>query len=240
MKPPDHQVVIFYKLFHVKQKRSNMKARTVIIWTIVLAIVAIVVGLILSPRLPDPMATHWNELGQPDGYGSRFMGLWFLPLMTIGLTLMLLGVPYIDPLKKNIDKFRNEYYTFILLFVFFFFYLHIVSLLFNLGLKINLVSLMIPGFAGFFYYIGVMMGKAKRNYFIGVRTPWTLADDTVWDETHRVGAMGFKIAGILTLVGVFFPKIAIWVMMVPVLLVSIFIVVYSYVIYRKLHPVEVQ
>ena len=215
-----------------------MKARTVIIWTIILSIVAIILGLILSPGLPDPMATHWNELGQPDGYGSRFMGLWFLPLMTVGLTLLLLGIPYIDPLKKNIDKFRNEYYTFILLFVFFFFYLHVVSLLVNLGLQINLVTLMIPGFAGFFYYCGVMIEKAKRNYFIGIRTPWTLSNDVVWDETHRMGGKAFKIAGILSLIGVIFPKIAIWAMLVPVLLVSVFIVVYSYVFYRKLQPVE--
>lgn len=213
-----------------------MKARTVIIWTIVLVLAALAIGLILEPRFSDPMAVHWNEMGEADGYGSRFMGLWFLPLMTIGLTLLLLGIPLIDPLKKNIEQFRKEYYTFILLFVVFFVYLHVISLLFNLGLRFNMFAMMIPAFGGFFYYIGIMMEKAKRNYFIGVRTPWTLADDEVWDETHRVGAKGFKISGVLTLVGVVFPSIAIWAMMVPLFVVSFYTIVYSYVVYRRKHP----
>jgi uncharacterized membrane protein len=223
-------------MFHVKHKGENMKARTVLIWTIVLALAALALGLILEPRFADPMAIHWNERGEADGYGSRFMGLWFLPLMTIGLTLLLLGIPQIDPLKKNIFKFRKEYNTFILLFVIFFFYLHVISLLFNLGLRFNMFALMIPAFGGFFYYIGVMMEKAKRNYFIGIRTPWTLADDEVWAETHRVGAKAFKISRVLTLVGVVFPSIAIWAMMAPLLAVSVFTVVYSYVAYRRKHP----
>lgn len=213
-----------------------MKARTVLFWTIILSIAAIGLGLALEPRFPEQMAVHWNEQGVADGYGSRFMGIWFLPLMTIGLTLLLLGIPRIDPLKKNIDQFKKEYYTFILLFVFFFIYLHGISLLFNLGVQFNLLTVMIPAFAGFFYYIGVMMEKAKRNYFIGVRTPWTLADDEVWNETHRVGAKGFKIGGVITLLGVVFPSLAIWLMMVPLLVVSVFIVVYSYVVFRRLHP----
>ena len=213
-----------------------MKARTVLIWTIVLALAALALGLILEPRFADPMAIHWNERGEADGYGSRFMGLWFLPLLTIGMALLLLGIPQIDPLKKNIEKFRNEYNTFILLFVIFFFYLHVISLLFNLGLRFNMFALMIPAFGGFFYYIGIMMEKAKRNYFIGVRTPWTLADEEVWDETHRIGAKGFKLSGVITLVGVVFPSIAIWAMIVPLLIVSVYTVVYSYVAYRQKHP----
>jgi uncharacterized membrane protein len=122
------------------------------------------------------------------------------------------------------------------LFVIFFFYLHVISLLFNLGLRFNMFALMIPAFGGFFYYIGIMMEKAKRNYFIGVRTPWTLADEEVWDETHRIGAKGFKLSGVITLVGVVFPSIAIWAMIVPLLIVSVYTVVYSYVAYRQKHP----
>lgn len=213
-----------------------MKARTVIIWTVVLVLAALALGLILEPRFADPMAVHWNEKGEADGYGSRFMGLWFLPLMTIGLTLLLLGIPQIDPHKKNIEQFHKEYYTFILLFVVFFVYLHVISLLFNLGLRFNMFALLIPAFGGFLYYIGVMMEKAKRNYFIGIRTPWTLADEEVWDETHRIGAKGFKVSGVLTLAGVVFPSIAIWVMMMPLLVVSVYTVVYSYVAYRRKYP----
>lgn len=213
-----------------------MKTLQVLIWSVILCVAVVVVGLALSPQFPEQMAVHWNEKGEADGYGSRFMGIWFLPLITIGLSLLLVGIPQIDPLKKNIEKFRSEYNLFILLFVVFFVYMQVITLLFNLGWQFNLLALLTPAFGGFFYYIGVMMGKAKRNFFIGIRTPWTLSHDDVWNETHRVGALGFKISGVLTLLGVIFPEAAIWFMMVPLLLVAFGAVVYSYFVYRKLHP----
>jgi len=213
-----------------------MKTKQVLIWTLILVIGVIVVGVALSSQFTDPMAVHWNAQGEADGYGSRFMGIWFLPLITIGLSLLLLGIPAIDPLRKNIEKFRKEYNLFILLFVIFFAYLQVISLLYNLGWQFNLLALLTPAFGGFFYYIGVMLAKAKRNYFIGIRTPWTLAHEDVWNETHRVGAMGFKISGVLTIFGVVVPNCAIWFMMVPLLLVAFGTVIYSYFVYRKLHP----
>jgi len=213
-----------------------MKTKQVLIWALILIVAVIVLGLALSSRLPENMAVHWNERGEADGFGSRFMGIWFLPLVTIGFSLLLLGIPAIDPLKKNIEKFRKEYNLFILLFVIFFTYLQIITLFFNLGWQFNMLALLVPAFGGFFYYIGVMMEKAKRNYFIGIRTPWTLAHDDVWDETHRVGAWGFKISAILTLLGVVFPNFAIWFMIVPLILLSLGTIVYSYFVYRKLHP----
>jgi len=213
-----------------------MKTKQVIIWTLILVIGVIVVGVALSSQFTDPMAVHWNAQGEADGYGSRFMGIWFLPLVTIGLSLLLLGIPTIDPLRKNIEKFRNEYNLFILLFVIFFVYLQVISLLYNLGWQFNLLALLTPAFGGFFYYIGVMLAKAKRNYFIGIRTPWTLAHEDVWNETHRVGAMGFKMSGVLTIFGVVFPNYVIWFMMIPLLLVAFGTIVYSYFVYRKFHP----
>ncbi|MDX9851424.1 MAG: SdpI family protein [Anaerolineaceae bacterium] len=213
-----------------------MKTKTVLIWSMLLSLAALALGLILAPRFPDQMAIHWNEQGQADGYGSQFMGLWFMPLMTIGLTLLLLGIPQIDPLKKNIEKFQKEYNTFILLFVIFFIYIHALTLLFNLGIRFDLLAMMVPAFGGFFYYIGVLMEKARRNYFIGIRTPWTLADEDVWNQTHRIGAKGFKISGVLTILGVVFQSLAIWFMIVPIMLVSVYTIVYSFFAYRKLHP----
>lgn len=213
-----------------------MKTKTALIITLILTTFALLLGLLLAPRFPEQMAIHWNAQGVADGYGSHFMGLWFLPLMTIVLALILLGIPQIDPLKRNIDQFRTEYNTFIVVFVIYFVYLHVISLLFNLGLRFNLLSLMVPGVAGLFYFIGVLIGKSKRNYFIGIRTPWTLADDTVWDETHRVGARLFKIAGGAILIGMVFPSAAIWLIMIPILVATIYTIVYSYAAYRRLYP----
>ena len=213
-----------------------MKTKTVLIWSFILSLAALAVGLILSPRFPDPMAIHWDAHGQPNGYGSHFMGLWFVPLLVIGLVLLLMAIPHIDPLKKNIEKFRKEYNTFVFIFVIFFVYIYLLSLVLNLGLHFNLFTWMVPAIGGFFYYIGILMGKAKRNYFIGIRTPWTLADEDVWNQTHRVGSIAFKISGVVTILGVVFQNFAIWFVIVPALLASVYPIVYSYVAYRKLHP----
>jgi uncharacterized membrane protein len=90
-----------------------------------------------------------------------------------------------------------------------------------------------PAFATLFYYSGVLIENAKRNWFIGIRTPWTLSSDRVWDKTHKIGGKLFKIAGIVALAAVFFETAAIFFIIVPVIIVSIYTVVYSYLEYQK-------
>ena len=77
------------------------------------------------------------------------------------------------------------------------------------------------------------MRQAKRNFFIGIRTPWTLSSDHVWDETHRLGSILFIASGILALFGAFFPDYAIWFILVPVLGSTLFLLVYSYILYQR-------
>jgi uncharacterized membrane protein len=92
---------------------------------------------------------------------------------------------------------------------------------------------MVPAFAILFYYAGILIEKSKRNYFIGIRTPWTLTSDEVWDKTHRLGGKSFKAAGIASLAGLLFPKIAFYLVIGLVLTAAIISVVYSYLIWRQ-------
>jgi uncharacterized membrane protein len=79
-----------------------------------------------------------------------------------------------------------------------------------------------------------MLRKAKRNWFIGIRTPWTLSSDTVWNEIHRIGGILFMVAGVIAVIGGFFGgMVAFWSILVPVLGTTIFLIVYSYVLYQK-------
>ena len=94
---------------------------------------------------------------------------------------------------------------------------------------------MLPAMGLFFFFVGVLLGKAKQNYFIGIRTPWTLQDERVWNETHQRGALVFKISGVIALLGIIFPSLSIWFLLVPVLLATVYIVAYSYFVYRRLH-----
>jgi uncharacterized membrane protein len=204
--------------------------------------ILLIVGLVLLlfavsaffyPQLPDKLASHWNAAGQADGYSSKFWGLFLLPIISVAVTLLLVFIPRLDPMKANVEKFKGYYYAFIVVFLLFFFYLHVLTIVFNLGYNLNMTLFLMPAFSALFYFIGVMVGKAKRNYFIGIRTPWTLASDTVWDKTHALGGKLFKIAAIISLIGLFFGDLAIWFMMAPIFAAAIVTTVYSYIVFRK-------
>jgi uncharacterized membrane protein len=95
-------------------------------------------------------------------------------------------------------------------------------------------SAMLPAIGLLFIFIGFLMRRAKRNFFIGIRTPWTLSSDSVWNETHRVGAILFMISGALAFVGGFFSgRAAFWLLFVPLIGSTLFLLVYSYLLYQR-------
>ena len=112
-------------------------------------------------------------------------------------------------------------------------YIYLLTILWNLGLWFNMVQLLAPALGVLFYFCGVLIGKAKRNWFIGIRTPWTLSNEKVWDKTHLIGGRLFKAAGLVALLGVLFQNYAILFVLIPVILVSLFTIVYSYFAYQK-------
>jgi uncharacterized membrane protein len=196
---------------------------------------ATLAGLLLWNRLPDQMASHWNVNDQVDGYMSKFWGVFLMPVITLGMFLLFLVIPNIDPLKANIAQFREAFNLFLTLIVGFMVYVHTLTLLWNLGYTdFGLGRAMMPALGVLFIFVGYMLRKAKRNFFIGIRTPWTLSSDRVWDETHRIGAMLFTISGVLALLGSFFGGTTAFVMiMVPILGSTIFLVIYSYILYQR-------
>jgi uncharacterized membrane protein len=191
------------------------------------------VALLAYPSMPDPMASHWGLSGEADGFLPKIWGLFLIPLLSAGLALVLLLIPRIDPLRENIRKFRDTYDHFIIVFLLFLLYLSILMMAWNLGIRFNMAQVLSPAFGILFYACGILVGRAKRNWFIGIRTPWTLSSEKVWDRTHAIGGRLFKIAGILALLGALLPGI-VWILILgPVLLISIYLVVYSYREYRK-------
>ena len=123
---------------------------------------------------------------------------------------------------------------FIVLFNLFMAFVHGLTLAWNLGhTGIRMSVAMVPAMGLLFILIGLMIRKAKRNYFIGIRTPWTLANDVVWEKTHLLGSKLFIAAGILTLLSLLFPDKAFVILMVSVLGASLIAVVYSYLVFRQ-------
>lgn len=212
-----------------------MTTRITTILVLLMILGATLAGLLLWNRLPDQIASHWNVNDQVDGYMSRFWGVFMMPLMTLGLFLLFLVIPAIDPLKANIAKFRETFNLFIVLFVVFMLYIHGLTLAWNLGYTgFKMSTSMLPAMGLLFIFIGFILRKAKRNFFIGIRTPWTLSSDYVWDKTHQLGAILFMASGVLTFIGgLFGGMVAFWFLFVPLIGSTIFLLVYSYVIYQR-------
>ena len=113
------------------------------------------------------------------------------------------------------------------------FYIHMLTLLWNIGYSFNIIQLLAPAFGMIIYYAGVMMENAKQNWFIGIRTPWTLSSEIVWDKTNKLAGKLFRGAGVLAAIGMIFPKYAIFLILVPVILAAVYPVIYSYQKYQQ-------
>lgn len=205
--------------------------KKILIFSIV--VLCFVLGFFSYYLMPEKMASHWNIEGKVDGYVSKDFGVFFLPLFLLILVIILLLVPNIDPLKKNIEKFKDDYEMFIVLFTVFFFYLYVLTLLWNMETVFNMNTALMPAFGIFFYYIGVLLKKAKRNFFIGIRTPWTLSSDKVWDKTHKLGSKLFKLAGLLSILSIFFSKYSFFFVFIPIISFTIILIIYSYYEFKK-------
>jgi uncharacterized membrane protein len=212
-----------------------MTTRTTIILVLLMVIGTVAAGLLWWDRLPDPMASHWNVNDQVDGYTPKFWGVSLAPLVTLGMLLLFLIIPSIDPLKANIAKFREAFNLFIVLSAAFMLYIYGLTLAWNLGYtSFKMSTVLLPAMGLLFIFVGFMLRKAKRNFFIGIRTPWTLSSDTVWDKTHKLGAVLFTAAGVLAIIGgLFGGAIAFWFLFVPLIGSTIFLIVYSYMLYEQ-------
>lgn len=210
----------------------STKITSIIVLTLIAF--ALIAGLALWNQLPDQMASHWNENDQVDGYISRFWGVFLMPLITLGMFVLFLVIPGIDPLKANIAQFREAFNMFIALMVAFMLYIHGLTLVWSLGYQeFKMSAAMLPFMGILFIAIGYLLRQAKRNFFIGIRTPWTLSSDTVWDKTHKLGSILFMVSGAFAILGGFFGGMtAVWLMFVPLIGSSLFLVIYSYVLYR--------
>lgn len=196
---------------------------------------AILAGLLLWNRLPDPMASHWDVNDQVNGYTSKLAGVLVVPLIALGIFLLFLVIPSVDPLKANIVQFREAFNMFIILMVAFMLYVYGLSLAWNLGFTdFRMSGAMLPAVGLLFIFIGFLLRQARRNFFIGIRTPWTLSSDTVWNETHRIGAVLFMISGAVAFLGGFLGgTTAFWFMFAPIIGSTVFLLIYSYVLYQR-------
>ncbi len=202
---------------------------------LIVVVAFFVIGAYLYPQMPSQMASHWNAGDEVDGYMPKLWGLFLMPLAGFGLFLLFFTIPKIDPLRRNIEKFRGHYDAFVVVIIMFLFYIHSLTILWSIGWRFSMLQMMIPALAVLFYYAGILIQNARRNWFIGIRTPWTLSSERVWNKTHERGAKMFKAAAVIMLPGMVFPDCALYFILVPILSLVIYLFAYSYFEYEKRH-----
>jgi uncharacterized membrane protein len=211
-----------------------MKTKTTLILSLVIILLPFLFGSFVYEKMPEQMASHWNVNDEVDGYMSRFWGVFMMPLTSAFILALFLLLPNIDPLKENILAFRKEFNLFILITLIFLAYIWLLTILWNLGYtSFKMGSAILPALGFLFFVIGYVIRKAKRNWFIGIRTPWTLSSDAVWAEIHRIGGTLFMLSGFFAIMGVFFGAYGVWFTLVPLLSSTLFLYVYSYILYQR-------
>lgn len=197
-------------------------------------------GALAWPDLPADMAVHWDGTGNVDGTAPRAAGAFGLPLLAAGLVLLLEAVPRIDPLGGNVDQFRGYYDGFVVVVVSLLVGVQAVVLAANLGWDVPVAPLVLGATGVVLGYVGVLLRHAEPNWFVGVRTPWTLSSETVWRRTHDLAGRLFLAAGGVLVLAAALGRVldaqlvATTVVLVTVLVAALVPVAYSYYAYERL------
>jgi len=200
---------------------------------IIIILISLIVGIQLYPDLPDLVPSHWNSQGEIDAWSSKGFAVFFMPFLALAIYLLMTFIPRIDPLRKNYEKFARVYFGFKVLLSLFFIALYFFVLAAAFGFEMNITYFMLPAFSVLFIIMGIFLPKLKRNWFVGIRTPWTIHSDAVWSETHKFAGKAFITAGIISFLGVFFPSYGFVVFLTTILFAAAISIVYSYFSFKK-------
>jgi uncharacterized membrane protein len=199
-----------------------------------LIVVAVVISIVAYPKLPDQVPTHWDLSGDVNGWSSRLWGAWMLPLIMAVVWLIMRAIPHIDPRGANYAKFEGMYDWLIILVIAFMLVMHVVVIMGATGSPISMTTIVMPAVGIFIAAMGLLLPKVHPNWFVGIRTPWTLTSDLSWERTHKIGGVLFVALGLLMVVTTLLaPTTAIWVLVIAAVGVTIFLFVYSYQVWKE-------
>lgn len=203
-----------------------------LIWTIILAPYILVAWF--WKQFPEQIPTHFGMDGEPDDYSSKVVGLIIFPGINILMYFLFLVLPKIDPRRKNYELFPEKYRIIRMAIHSLMSYLLVVTIFYSLGYHFDMGTMVIYGILILFLILGNLMGNIRNNFFVGIRTPWTLASEEVWTKTHRFAAKLWVVATLLTMILIaFLPNVEI-VFGVYLGTITIVPIVYSYLEYKKL------
>lgn len=200
----------------------------------------VILGLIaaasayLSNVLPNTVVTHWDIFGEPNGYSSRTFVVLFFPILALGIYLLMLSVWRFDPKRNRYQEFKNAYHGIKTLLLFFIAGIYSLVAWAGLGHEVYMSVSVFFMLGLLFVGIGVYLPSIKQNWMVGVRTPWTLGSEFVWDRTHYVAGKTFMLGGFLFLVsGLFSGVIKVVCLVCGIFIAVVVPVVYSYILFSR-------
>ncbi len=214
-----------------------MTTKTAAAVVLILIISALAAALILYPSLPERVPTHWNIHGEVNGWSGKLFACLMLPGFMLVLLLFILAADWLSPEHFKIAAFRSAFNYLMVIVAALMFYIHALMLAAALYPRYFYGRWMVGGMFLFFAWFGNMLGKTRRNFWIGIRTPWTLASDAVWIATHRLGARVFMAMGIVGAVAIAFGASPFWCLALLVAGIGI-PVFYSFWFSKKLEKQE--
>ena len=185
------------------------------------------------PSLPPVLATHFAADGSPNGTADAFIGAFIIPVVMLLVLMLFTAIPKIDPLRVNIQYFRRQFDEFCAFLMLFFACIQAAVIIWNLGYMFDQMYVVLPAAGALIFYLGMLLPQTRRNWFFGIRTPWTISSDHVWQKTHELAGTLFKILGVIIVLGVLAPSYALWVIFLPLIIVAFGLVLYSYVVYEQ-------
>jgi len=198
-------------------------------------VAALALSAIVYAQMPDVVPIHWNAAGQIDGYAPKLEGVAVVPMAMLVVLAVFAVIPAISPAGWEIERTSRAYRAILIGILAFLLAVHVQVLLAALHRGPSIQAFIPVAIGILFVLLGNYMPKMRRNFFIGIRTPWTLADEDVWFRTHRLGGVLFVIGGVLLMaVGPFLHGRAAEYFLIAVVGASALVsVIYSYAIYRR-------
>ncbi len=204
-------------------------------WPGLVAVLALVGFVIWAwPQLPARMATHWNAEFQPDGWTSKGVAAGLFPGLALALWLGLPLLRRIDPKRENYARWEPTFWLVLNLVVLMLSAIEAATIAYNLGWPVEMRQVILILIGMLFVGLGNYLPRVRPNWWIGIRTPWSLSSDVVWRETHRLGGRTMVLGGLVMVGAAFVPtRLA-----SPVSLVALGVAVgvptvYSYLLWRR-------
>lgn len=199
-----------------------------------LVVIAVAFSASVYGRLPARIPTHWDMNGTVNGWTGRAWAAWLMPLVLIAMAIILPRLPAIDPKRENYAKFRPTYDLVVYGTMTLVGILHVATLGVALGWPISMERVTPLLVGAMLVLLGNVMPRARPNWLFGIRTPWTLTNDRVWERTHRLGGALFVVAGAVMLVSALVaPALVFPIVIGSVIVASVVPLVYSYFAWKQ-------